>query len=110
MNQKELRALIRARVLTGQLPRLVGGRTFGGRGSRNACDCCSQIIGDHEVEYQVELIWPALGAARKSLTVHPQCLWIWREECDLHRDPSASQSLVWDALRESIKPNGPSVH
>jgi hypothetical protein len=54
MNQKELRALIRERMRTGQLPTVLGGKTFAGRGNDTACDCCGQMIGRHEVVYEVE--------------------------------------------------------
>jgi hypothetical protein len=105
MNQKELRALIRERMRTGQLPPVLGGKTFAGRGSNTACDCCGQMIGRHEVVYEVELTIPCTESGR-GLIAHPQCHWIWSEESgsqsNAPRSPG-SRSLVWGALRDSLK-------
>ena len=82
MNEEQLRAVVRERVRTGQLPAVYGGRTFGGRGSNAPCDCCGQIIAHHEIEYEVQLT-PPLRASSLTFIAHPQCHWIWREESDL---------------------------
>ena len=79
MEEEQLRAVVRDRIRTGQLPSVCGGKTFGGRGSNSVCDCCDQIIAHHEIEYEVELTLP-LGVSRLTFITHPQCHWIWREE------------------------------
>ena len=105
MNEEQLRTVIRERVRTGRLPPVSGGRTFGGRGSNTACDCCGQIIVHREIEYEVELS-PALGASGQTFIVHAQCHWIWREESGQQSSPPGSpgaQNLVWSALRDAIE-------
>jgi len=104
MSQKELRALIRQRVSAGQLPSVLGGKTFAGRGSNTACDCCGQIIGRHEAVYEVQLT-SACRQFRQSLIVHTQCHWIWWEESGAQSSPpetAGSHSLVWNTLKVSV--------
>jgi hypothetical protein len=81
MEEEHLRAVVRERVRTGELPSVFGGKTFGGRGSNGACDCCDQIITHHEIEYEVELSLP-LDSSRLTFIAHPKCHWIWREESE----------------------------
>src|SRR2546429_542998 len=105
MNEEQLRAIIRERVRTGQLPRVFSGRAFAGRGNNTACDCCGHVVARHEIEYEVELT-AALGAPKPTLIAHAQCHWIWREESGLQSsspESSQSQNLVWNALRDTIK-------
>jgi hypothetical protein len=111
MSQKELRALIRERMHSGQLPPVLGGKTFAGRGSNTACDCCGQIIARHEVVYEVQLT-PQCTESGRGLVVHTQCHWIWWEESGPQSSPpeSASGSLVWKALRESLGRPGHSIN
>jgi hypothetical protein len=96
MDEEQLRTVIRERVRTGKLPP-ASGRIFGGRGSSTACDCCGQIIGDREIEYEVEL-----GGSGPTFLVHARCHWIWREESGPQRSPpesAGSQNLIWNALK-----------
>ena len=105
MNQKELRALIRERIRTGQLPPVLGGKTFAGRGSNTACDCCDQIIARHEVVYEVQFTAPCTETGRGYIA-HTRCHSIWWEESGPQSSPPASQgspSLVWSALTGSLK-------
>jgi hypothetical protein len=103
MDEEQLRTVIRERVRTGQLPP-VSGRIFGGRGSNTACDCCGQIIGHREIEYEVELS-AAFGAPGPTFLVHAHCHWIWREESGPRSPPESagSQNLIWNALRGAIE-------
>ena len=114
MTEKELRALIRERMRTGELPPVLGGRTFAGRGSRTACHCCGQIIARHEVVYEVQLT-PRCTQSTRAFIVHTQCHWIWWEESGSQSSPpepprSGSHSLVWSALQDGIKRPGHSIN
>jgi hypothetical protein len=112
MKQKELRALIRERMRTGQLPSVFSGKTFAGRGSNTACDCCGQMIGRHEVVYEVQFTTPCTESGR-GLVAHPQCHWVWWEESGPQSNPPGSprsHSLVWGALRDSLRRVGRSVN
>lgn len=105
MNEEQLRAVIRERVRTGQLPPVFGGRTFGGHGSNTVCDCCGQIVARHEIEYEVELT-SDLGVSGPIFIAHARCHWIWWEESGPRQclpDSRGSQNLVWNALRDSLK-------
>lgn len=105
MNEEQLRAVIRERVRTGQLPPVFGGRTFGGRGSNTACACCGQIVARHEIEYEVELA-SDLGVSGPIFIAHARCHWIWWEESGPPSGPPGSpvsQNLVWNALRGTLK-------
>jgi hypothetical protein len=100
MNQRSLRKLIRGQVSTGQLPPAFGGKTFGGRGRKQACDCCGQIIGPDEIEYQIEFT-PTHGESGKTFVAHIQCHWLWWEESDSQGSPSESPGeLTPSALGE----------
>jgi hypothetical protein len=81
MDDKQLRAVVRERVRSGQLPSVLAGKTFGGPGSNGVCDCCDQIIAHHEIEYEIELTLP-FGSSSLSFIAHPQCHWIWLEESE----------------------------
>jgi hypothetical protein len=112
MNQKELRALIRERMRTGQLPPVFSGKTFAGRGSNTACDCCGQMIRLHEVVYEVEFTIPCTESGR-GLIAHPRCHWVWWEESGSQSNPPRSpgaRSLIWGALRASLKRVGRSAN
>jgi hypothetical protein len=109
MSQKELRALIRERMRTGHLPPVLGGKTFGSRGSNTPCHCCGQIIGRHEIEHEVQFT-AALAELRQSFVAHMQCHWIWWEESGPHSSPPespGSHSLVWSALKRQPPACGP---
>jgi hypothetical protein len=104
MHKAELRALIRERIRTGQLPPVLGGRTFAARGSNTACDCCGQIMARHELVYEVQLT-PACAEVRRGYIAHTRCHWIWLKESSPQGAPPTSRgsrSLVWDALRDSL--------
>jgi len=110
MNQKELRALIRERVRTGQLPPVLDGRTFGGRGSNTACDCCGQTIKRDDIEYEVQFAASVTQMGR-SFIAHMQCHWIWWEESGPQSGPEESpdtRSLVWSALKNHLAQ--PDIH
>jgi hypothetical protein len=112
MNQEELRALIRERIRTGQLPPVLGAKTFAGRGSNTPCDCCGQIISRQEIEYEVE-VDPSPTDSTRSWIAHTQCHWIWWEESgsqSIPPEPMSSQSLAWSALKESVERTGPSAN
>ena len=93
MNQKLLRNLIRRQMSTGQLPPAFGGKTFGGRGRNQVCDCCGQIIEPDEIEYQIEFT-PTRGESGKIFVAHIHCHWLWWEESDLQGSSSESPASV----------------
>jgi hypothetical protein len=112
MYKGELRALIRERIRTGQLPPVIGGKTFAGRGSNTACDCCGQIMARHELVYEVRLT-PACTESWRGYIAHTRCHWIWLEESGPQSASPTSQgsrSLVWSALRDSLERAGRSVN
>jgi hypothetical protein len=96
MEEEHLRAVVRERVRTGELPSVFGGKTFGGRGSNGACDCCDQIITHHEIEYEVELSLP-LDSSRLTFIAHPKCHWIWREESEPAEQSAGVAADPWPA-------------
>jgi hypothetical protein len=88
---------------SGQLPPAFGGKTFGGRGRNQVCDCCGQIIAPDEIEYQIEFT-PTRGESGKTFVAHIQCHWLWWEESDSQGSPSESPgelSLARNAMRGS---------
>ena len=104
MSQKELRALIRERMRSGQLPPVLDGKAFGGRGSNAACDCCGQIIARDEIEYEVQLAAPVTQTQRNFIA-HMRCHWVWWEESGPQSSPAEqrdSPSLVWSALKDHL--------
>lgn len=112
MNERELRALIRDRMHAGQLPPALGGKTFAGRGSNTSCGCCGQIIERHETVNEVQFA-AHCTQPRRAFIVHMQCHWIWWEESGPHSSPQqspGSRSLVWSAMRDSLKESGRTIN
>jgi len=75
MSAKEVLALIRERVRTGQLPSGPGDTTYGSKGSNTACACCGLKIASHEIEYEVHF-----DASPRAFSTHLYCYQIWWEE------------------------------
>jgi hypothetical protein len=75
MSGKEVLALIRERVRTGQLPSGLGEKTYGGRGSNTACACCGRKIASHEIEYEVHF-----NSSLHAFSMHFYCYQIWWRE------------------------------
>ena len=75
LSAKEVLALIRERVCTGQLPSGSPDKTYGTKGSNSACACCGRKIGSHEVEYEVHF-----RSFPQALSTHLSCYQIWWEE------------------------------
>ena len=75
MKEESLRAEVRARVCSGQLPLVAKGETFGGYGSNSNCDCCGEVIARDQIEYEVLITGRAMRA-------HRQCYQVWWDESD----------------------------
>jgi hypothetical protein len=72
MNAKEVLALIRERVHTGQPPSGSGDKTYGSKGSNTTCACCGRKIASHEIEYEVHF-----NSSRHAFSTHFYCYQIW---------------------------------
>jgi hypothetical protein len=84
MSAKELLALIRERVRTGQLPRGPGDKTYGSKGSNTTCACCGRNIASHEIEYEVHF-----NSCLRTFATHLSCYQIWWGEWRAEGDGSA---------------------
>jgi len=83
-NTGEIRRLIEARILSGQLPPAGTNETFGRRGGGSACACCDFPIERSQLEYDVEVI-SELGP-QATLAMHVYCYHVWHQV-----------SLLWPA-------------
>jgi hypothetical protein len=79
MNEKQLAALISARLSAGILPKPQHEpTTFAGYGNgKLVCACCSQIIQPEEVQYEEETE-AVNGSPSRSLLAHLTCYRLWR--------------------------------
>ena len=76
MELPELRALIRAKLVDGQLPVNSIPRIWGGASAAETCDACEQLI----VGNQMVMEGISLAGGRKPLQLHTLCFAIWDEE------------------------------
>ena len=67
-------AVIRSRVMSGELPRNKPTSIWAGYGSDMPCDGCGRSIGSGEVEYEVDM------QDGRSLRLHHACLIVWHGE------------------------------
>jgi hypothetical protein len=74
----QTRALVRERMVSGRLPRLIPEKLYAGRGSSTRCAVCSQPITPQQIEYEVAI------SASKWLVFHMQCHNVWLAECRDH--------------------------
>lgn len=72
MSAKEVLALIRERVRTGQLPTGPADKTYGSQGSNTACACCGRKIAPHEIEYEAHF-----NSCPQPFSTHFYCYQIW---------------------------------
>jgi hypothetical protein len=73
--EDEVRQLIQARILSGQLPRAGNHETFGRKGDGLPCACCDGVITPQQLEYVAE--FADLGAL--TLPLHAHCYRTWLE-------------------------------
>jgi hypothetical protein len=76
--EEELRSRARAMIHDGRLPCSEHHRTWGGRGSNEACALCEVLIKPEEVEYEIESLGPD-GA--RVYRFHFLCHDAWQHEC-----------------------------
>lgn len=76
MTRKELRSLIRARLLAGTIPNTIAAKTFGGNGNGADCDCCGLPIGELEIEYELDFA-ATEDCPSHSYLAHRECYEIW---------------------------------
>ena len=75
-----VRLRIREMLKRGEMPCDEPEKVWAGRGSGSHCAACGELIGQTEIEYEVEL---SSGAA--ILRLHRRCHEIWLEECGPYR-------------------------
>jgi hypothetical protein len=76
--EDDLRLRARERIREGRLPCAPHCRTWGGHGENQPCALCDALIGENEVEYEIE----ALGAGSARLyRFHFACHDAWQYEC-----------------------------
>ena len=75
MDETQLRAMIHERIRSGLLPGGPEGKTYGGKSTNSTCACCSNIIAQGEVEYEVHFDEHPGG-----FRAHLSCYRIWWEE------------------------------
>jgi hypothetical protein len=88
--QADAACLIRAKMVTGQLPRRTTAKTYAGYGTGLLCDGCEQKITEPEIEHEVE---SNAGALR----FHAKCLLLWTtaSASDPHNIAGGSAPLPW---------------
>ena len=69
-SETSLRETIRIRILAARLPRQSTGYVYAGRGDGNVCACCDEVIGSHEIQYDLE---PG------PYSMHLRCYHLWRD-------------------------------
>jgi hypothetical protein len=72
---EQTRALVRERLVSGRLPRLIPEKLYAGPGTSTRCAVCSQPITPQQIEYEVAI------SGGKSLMFHMQCHSVWLAEC-----------------------------
>jgi hypothetical protein len=75
-----LRARLRHKRASGELPRCTGPHAWAGRGGTGErCALCDSLIDRSEIEFEAE--WHD-GANVKILRFHEPCFWCWSNESD----------------------------
>jgi hypothetical protein len=69
-------ALIRAKLVSGELPNAKPEKVWGGKGTGQRCSGCGRPITAADVEYELDL-----PGARAAMRLHQACLEVW----DQHR-------------------------
>jgi hypothetical protein len=82
--------LIRAKLVTGQLPRRTTAKTYAGHGTGLLCDGCEEKITEAEIEHEVE----SNGTA---LRFHAKCVLLWTtaSASEPHNIAGGSAPLPW---------------
>jgi hypothetical protein len=77
--QQDSAALIRARLLSGELPTKPPVKVWVGKGTRKPCMGCDQPIPPEAIEYEIDL---AGSTADRPVTLRfdEACLAVWRKE------------------------------
>jgi len=92
-NKEELRALIRAQILSGRLPRSFQHDVYSGKGDGHPCACCGKPIARTRVQYDVEMS-RAEDDTDLALSMHFHCYRAWQDETlrlqrEAHLQPDA---------------------
>ena len=72
---EQTRALVRERLVSGRLPRVVPETVYAGRGTSTRCAVCSQPITPQQIEYEIAV------SGAQPLVFHMQCHDVWLTEC-----------------------------
>jgi len=73
-------AIVRQRMLSGQLPRGPAQELFGRRGTGAQCSCCDQVITTDQIEFEIHACAPE--SEHSCLMMHSHCMRIWYDEWD----------------------------
>jgi hypothetical protein len=71
----EVRRVIQARILAGQLPRAGNHEMFGRKGDGLLCACCDEVITPQQIEYVAEFA----DSSALTLPLHAHCYRMWLE-------------------------------
>ncbi len=92
-NKEELRALIRAEILSGRLPPSVEHDVYSGKGDGHACACCGKPIVRTQVQYDVEMR-RAEDDTDLSLSMHFHCYHTWQGETVVLQSEARPRSQI----------------
>ncbi len=98
-DERELRAVARARIAQGLLPEVNPQRTWGGPGGGSVCALCDRVVTATEIEFELQFP-PVPGPI--TLHFHRQCHALWEAE----RRPRLE---TWTAIADSLPPPGQPV-
>lgn len=76
VNEPDRAAVIRAKLVSGELPRAKPEKVWAGKGTDQPCAGCGGMIASADVEFEVDLP----GAPPATLRFHQNCLMIWDQE------------------------------
>ena len=79
MNWQALLAVIRSRMLSGDLPSRDEHELFGSKSNGRICACCVSPIIQEQVQYEVKV--PTAYGVSMSFAMHVACYDAWRAEC-----------------------------
>ena len=79
MNWQALQALVRSRMLSGELPSRGEHQLFASKGDGRLCACCANPIIQQQVQYEVTV--PTAYGAPMCFAMHIACFDAWRGEC-----------------------------
>jgi hypothetical protein len=73
---QDIRAAVRAKLASGELPRAKPDKVWAGKGTDRPCAVCGAVITTADIEYEVDLP----GASPGTLRFHHDCLISWDQE------------------------------